>query len=82
MKPESGLEGARNNMEQNSNWKQKTLLVGVLLGALSGLLAAYMLIQRAEKDETRPHLSTGEGVKVGLGVLGLLRLVSELADRK
>jgi len=37
-----------------------------------------MLIQRAEKEKTTPKLSTGEGIQVGLGVLGLLRMIAGL----
>lgn len=62
------------------NWKTKTLLIGAIAGAVTGLLASYMLIQRAEQQETTPKLSSGEGVKLGLGILGLLRLVSEFAN--
>ncbi|HLF89640.1 MAG TPA: hypothetical protein VI451_11875 [Anaerolineales bacterium] len=66
--------------EAQDNWKVKTLLIGAGVGLLAGLGAAYMLVQRAEKDGGRPELSAGEGVKLGLLVLGLLRQVSQLGD--
>lgn len=69
-------------MEKTDNWKMKTLLLGGLFGAAAGILAAYVLVQRAEREATRPQLSAGEGVKIGLGVLGLVRLVSDLVDKK
>ena len=70
-------------MEQSTdNWKTTTLIIGGVIGLISGIIAAYMLIQRAEDEESRPRISAGEGVKVGLGVLGLLRLVSDLATRR
>jgi len=62
------------------NWKTKALLIGAGVGLLAGLGAAYMLVQRAEKDGGRPELSAGEGVKLGLLVLGLLRQVAQLGD--
>jgi hypothetical protein len=62
------------------NWKSKVLLVGGILGLLTGLGAAYLLIQRAEKEETEPKLSAGEGVKLGLLVFGLLRQVAQLGE--
>jgi hypothetical protein len=65
-------------METESNWKSKTLIVGALIGAVSGLGAAYMLIQRAERRGAVPKLGAGEGLKIGLWVLGLLRQVGEL----
>lgn len=64
------------------NWRTKTLLIGAVAGAITGLLASYILIQRAEQQQTTPKLSSGEGVKLGLGILGLLRLVTELANPK
>jgi hypothetical protein len=66
-------------MEQSKdNWKVNTLIIGGIIGLISGIVAAYILIQRAEDEKSRPRISAGEGVKVGLGVLGLLRLVSDI----
>lgn len=63
-------------MDDNKQWKMKTLVIGGIVGALIGLGAAYVLIQRAEDEEAKPKLTAGEGVQLGLGVLGLLRLIS------
>ena len=67
-------------VETSENWKMRTLLIGAVLGALTGLGAAYMLVQRAEKEETDPRLSAGEGVKIGLMLLGVLRQVAQLGE--
>jgi hypothetical protein len=70
-------------MEQpKENWKMITLIIGAVAGVISGLIAAYIFIQRAEEEQSHPRLSAGEGVKVGLGVLGVLRSVAELAAKK
>ncbi len=69
-------------MNQTDNWKMKTLIIGGLVGLLTGLGAAYLLIQRAQAEDTTPKVTGGEGVKLGLGVLGLLRLVSDLGTGK
>jgi hypothetical protein len=61
-------------------WKWKTLTIGAVIGALAGLTAAYLLIQRAENEGETPKLSAGEGVKLGALVLGLLRQVSQLGS--
>lgn len=65
-------------MPEEENWRQKTLFWGAVLGALTGLGAAYILLQRAEKRGERVKLEAREGVKLGLGLLGLLRQVGEL----
>ncbi len=67
---------------QQVNWKVKVLLIGGVVGVLTGLGAAYLLIQRSEREKTVPQLSAGEGVKLGLLVLGLLRQVTLLGDGK
>lgn len=69
-------------MNDSMNWKTKTLLAGVLIGACSGLLAAYMMVQKAEQEQSQPKLTAGDGVKLGVGVLGLLRFVSDLGTKK
>ena len=68
-------------MNQSDSWKSKTLIIGGLLGLLSGLLAASMLIKRSEQNEKNLSISPGDGVKVGLGVLGVLKLISYLGER-
>lgn len=67
---------------QNTNWKTRTILIGTIIGALSGLIAAFIVIQQSEKKETAPRLNAGEGVKLGMGILGLLRLVSDMVNNK
>jgi hypothetical protein len=69
-------------MEESDNWKTKTLIIGGIAGLLTGLLAAYLLIQRAEQQEDQPRLTAGEGVKVGVGVLGLLKLISDIGSQR
>ncbi len=64
------------------NWKKRTILIGAILGAAAGLIAAYILVQRADETEQAPRLSAGDGVKVGLGILGVLRLISDIGARK
>jgi len=70
------------SIKASENWKSRTLLVGALIGALVGASAAYLLIQQAERESGELHMGTGEGVKLGVLVFGLLRQVAQLAERK
>lgn len=60
--------------------KQRTLMVGGILGALVGVGVAYLLVQRAERQGGDIELSGGEGIRLGLLVLGMLRQVADLAS--
>jgi len=62
--------------------KNRTLLFGALIGAATGLVAAMMLQRRAEKTGTELSLSAGEGVQLGVMVMGLLRAIAALGDEK
>lgn len=69
-------------MDNSNNWKTKTMIIGIVVGAITGLAAAMIVIERAQREATQPSMSAGDGVKVGLGVLGLMRLIADLGDKK
>lgn len=60
--------------------RNKTLLFGAIIGAVTGLIAASLLHRRAEKGERETALTAGEGMKLGVLVLGLLRAIASLGD--
>jgi len=62
--------------------KSKVLLAGALIGAATGLVAALMLTRRAEENENEMALTTGDGVKLGVLIFGLLRAIASLGDDK
>jgi len=62
--------------------QNKILLFGALIGAATGLAAAMILQRRAEKTGTDISLSTGEGIQLGVMIMGLLRAISSLGDQK
>ena len=66
--------------EMDTNWEGPLLAIGAVVGALTGLGAAYLLVIRAKKREERPSLNAIEGIKLGLLVFGLLRQVSLLGS--
>lgn len=67
-------------MEKRGNWKGRVLLIGGVAGALTGVMAAYLLVRRAEEKGVEPKLEAGEGIRLGLLLLGLLRQVSVLTE--
>jgi gas vesicle protein len=62
--------------------QNRILLFGTLIGAATGLAAAMILQRRAEKTGTEISLSTGEGIQLGVMIMGLLRAISSLGDEK
>ncbi len=57
------------------------MVAGIVLGALVGAGAAYLFIQRSgDNPSEQPQFTTGDGVRLGLLVLGLLRSVAELGE--
>ena len=62
--------------------QNKILLFGALIGAATGLAAAMILQRRAEKTGTDISLSAGEGIQLGVMIMGLLRAISSLGDEK
>jgi hypothetical protein len=60
--------------------QNRTLLFGALIGAVTGLAAAYLMQRRAEETGTEVSLTAGDGMKLGLMVLGLLRAVTSLGE--
>jgi hypothetical protein len=62
--------------------QNRVLLFGALIGAATGLAAAMILQRRAEKAGTEISLSTGEGIQLGVMIMGLLRAISSLGDDK
>ena len=62
--------------------QNRTLLFGALIGAFTGLVAAMLLQRRAEQTGTEISLSTGEGIQLGVMILGLLRAISSLGEEK
>ncbi|HEY57197.1 MAG TPA: hypothetical protein G4O04_01410 [Anaerolineae bacterium] len=66
--------------KSRTSWKTRTLLFSALLGALTGLGAGYLMVQRAEAENRPPQLNAKVGVKLGLLVLGLLRQVGQILE--
>lgn len=66
--------------EVDTSWKAKTLIIGAVVGALTGLGAAYLLTRRAEQKGEPLAISSGQGLKLGMLVAGLLRSILSLGE--
>ncbi len=60
--------------------RNRTIFGGVIIGAVVGLIAAMLLNRRAEKNERETAITTGEGLKLGVLLFGLLRAIASLND--
>lgn len=64
-------------MTDRLNWKSITFLVGGTIGLLSGLAAAYLIVKQREENGQELKLASSDGAKIGLGIVSLLRMISE-----
>jgi hypothetical protein len=66
----------------DDSWKTKTLVIGGLVGLLTGLGAAYLLTRQAERSGTTLSITPGKGVQLGVVLAGLLRSITSLGEQK
>ena len=65
----------------NNSWKTKTYIIGAIAGALIGLGTAFLLVRSSdERTGGPPEVSTMDALKVGVGVIGLMRGIASLGD--
>jgi hypothetical protein len=63
----------------NTEWKRNTLIIGTVMGILVGAVAAFMYVQQHDKENGKaPEFSIGDGVKLGVMVLGMMRGIAAL----
>ncbi len=72
----------KNEMVVRSSWKRQTLLGGAVVGAGAGLVAAYLLTRRAARQNRESALTPIEAFELGVLVVGLLRAIASLGDKK
>ncbi len=63
------------------NYRTRTLLIGGVIGALAGALGGWLYFNSNVKvdaagKEQLPVPSAGDALKLGLSLLGLLRLIT------
>ena len=77
--------GYLNEGNRTPDWKMRTTLIGSALGALAGVAAAMMFIRRSEETGEPPSLrKTDPGLVLATGItlLGLLRQIAEMGERR
>lgn len=65
--------------ETKVDYQTRVLIGGALFGAIVGLAGAFLMLKNAERKGTELQVSTGEGVKLSLIIMGLLRQLADLA---
>jgi hypothetical protein len=60
----------------------RVLLFGALIGAATGVVAAMMLQRRAQQTGNEITLTTGDGIQIGVLVMGLIRAVAALGEKE
>ncbi len=66
-----------------NKWKQKTLILGGLIGAAIGLITAYLLIRTAEeRGDGPPKIETKDAIKVAVATIGAVRGIASLGEGK
>lgn len=64
-------------MQENSKWKTMTYIIGGALGLATGVAAAFLFIRAREGSEGDHSITSGQGVKIGLGIVSFLRQITE-----
>lgn len=73
--------------QQSSNWKTRSYIIGVIGGAVFGLVVAALYARSAEEDANRndgkpPQIPTTALIGLALSALGLARQIAEAGRPK
>ncbi len=74
------MSSKKNEIEKRRSGGANTLLIGALVGAGAGLLAAILINRRANNKGRDSLLTPTEGIKIGVLVFGLLRAIAALNE--
>lgn len=67
-----------NLVVQNASWKPKVLAIGGVFGLVGGLLAAFLLVKKAESEDKEPEFSAADVFKIAMLVLVTVSRVTKL----
>jgi hypothetical protein len=72
------------NVENQDQEKQSSnfiyIILGAVLGALTGAGAGFLLAQRIEEGEEF-QITAGDGIKIGGSIISFLRQISSLGNQ-
>ncbi|MBN1312105.1 MAG: hypothetical protein JXB30_11865 [Anaerolineae bacterium] len=78
-------ENEQSIVPADEGWRSRTILTGGLIGAVLGLLSAYLYVRTAEEThrsgEAPEAPATGEAVKLGVTLLTIMRTITEWGRR-
>ena len=60
--------------------KTKTLIIGAAAGAALGVAGALLLSRRAEETGSEITVSAGDGLRLSVMIIGLLRAIADLGE--
>ncbi len=70
---------------EGSDWRPRVLVIGGLIGALVGLLSAYLYMRASEEQgsgEAPATPDTGDAVRLGVALLAIVRTIAEWGTRR
>ncbi len=66
-------------MSENNSQKNLAYIIGGAAGLLAGLAATYLLIKNQENNpEKKAIITSKDGLKIGVGLAGLLKQIADL----
>ncbi len=71
---------SKNEIEKSKASPVRPVLVGALVGAGAGVVAAMLLHRRAKKQERDSMITVPEALQLGLLLFGLFRAISALGN--
>lgn len=70
--------------QSDADWRPRVYLLGGAIGAVLGLLSAFLFVRASEetRGERQPETpSTGDAVRLGMSLLGIVRTIAEWGNR-
>ena len=65
-------------MDNEQNYQTRFMIIGAIIGAITGMGAGYLIAQNSQTNESETALSTGDGLRLGVMLFGFLRQLSQL----